>query len=94
MTPANTTPTLIDRIFRDSNGNLVVAQPPNPPLLVWLSTAALQLLPLEGSLKLGVEAVSFGAAFTWAWTELFQGVNLFRRSLGLVVLVGVVASQL
>jgi hypothetical protein len=32
--------------------------------------------------------------FTWAWQELFQGVNYFRRSLGLVVLLGAIASRL
>jgi len=31
--------------------------------------------------------------FTWAWQELFEGVNYFRRALGLVVLIGCIASR-
>ena len=33
-----------------------------------------------------LDTVAFGALFTWAWLELFDGVNYFRRALGLVVL--------
>jgi hypothetical protein len=28
--------TLVDKIFRDSNGNIVIAQTPNPPLILWV----------------------------------------------------------
>jgi hypothetical protein len=41
----------------------------------------------------GLEALAFGSLFTWAWLELFQGVNYFRRALGLGVLIGVIASR-
>ena len=27
--------TLLDKFFRDSNGNIVITQPPNPPIIVW-----------------------------------------------------------
>ncbi|HEY9908282.1 MAG TPA: hypothetical protein V6D18_11845 [Thermosynechococcaceae cyanobacterium] len=37
--------------------------------------------------------MAFGSLFTWAWLELFQGVNYFRRSLGLIVLLGAIASK-
>jgi hypothetical protein len=32
-----------------------------------------------------------GSLFTWAWMELFQGVNYFRRGLGLAVFIGMIA---
>lgn len=89
----DTEPTLLDRTFRDSNGNIVIAQPPNLPILVWLSATALQFLVTNSNLQRGLEAIAFGSLFTWAWLELFQGVNYFRRSLGLIVLLVVIGSK-
>ena len=90
----NTENTLFNQTFRDHDGNIVIAQMPNPPLLVWLAATLLNLLPTTGNIHTGLEALAFGALFTWAWEELFQGVNYFRRALGLVVLLGVLASKL
>ena len=88
--------TLFNRTFRDSAGKIVIAQMPNPPILVWLSATLLQLFPFpaSGNIHSGLDAIAFGALFTWAWQELFQGVNYFRRSLGWVVLLGAIASRL
>lgn len=79
--------TLFDRTFRDSKGNIIIAQMPNPPILVWLAATLLQLIFTSGKLHTGLDLVAFGSLFTWAWQELFQGANYFRRALGLVVLV-------
>lgn len=86
--------TLFNRTFRDRDGNIVIAQKPNLPLLVWLAATLLELLVTRGNIHRGLDAVAFGSLFTWAWQELFQGVNYFRRSLGLVVLLGAIASRL
>jgi hypothetical protein len=85
--------TLFDRVFRDSEGNVVIAQPPNLPLIVGIVASLLKLIFTTGQINLGLELVAFGALFTWAWEELFQGVNYFRRALGLIVLVGLIASK-
>lgn len=85
--------TFFDKVFRDGNGDIVVAQPPNLPLIVWGASSLLALLFTSGQIKTGLDAVAFGSLFTWAWEELFQGVNYFRRTLGLMVLVGIVASK-
>ena len=86
--------TLLDRTFRDRKGRIVIAQMPNLPLLVGLAATSLQLILPIGNLKTGVDLVAFGALFTWAWQEMFEGVNYFRRALGLVVLVGMLALKL
>ncbi|GAP98478.1 hypothetical protein [Leptolyngbya sp. NIES-2104] len=91
---ATAEPTLFDRFFRDPEGNIVIAQKPNLPILIWGATTALQFLNFGGKFQTGLELVSFGILFTWAWLEIFQGVNYFRRSLGLVVLVGMLALSL
>ena len=86
--------TLFDKTFRDDEGNIAIAQKPNLPILVWLGATLVKLLPINSNLYAGVDALAFGAMFTWAWLELFQGVNYFRRSLGLIVLLGAIASRL
>jgi hypothetical protein len=83
-----------NRVFRDSEGTIVLAQFPNPPLIGWILASLLQLVFTTGQIKLGLDAVSFGCLFTWAWEELFQGVNYFRRGLGLLVLVLSIAAKI
>jgi hypothetical protein len=85
--------TLLNRVFRDSEGTIVLAQFPNPPLIGWILASLLQLFFTTGQIKLGLDVISFGCLFTWAWEELFQGVNYFRRGLGLIVLVMSIVSK-
>ncbi|WP_414756642.1 hypothetical protein [Anabaena sp. CCY 9910] len=86
--------TLVDKTFRDSDGNVVIAQMPNLPLIVWIVTSVLALIFTTGKINTVLDVVANGSLFTWAWMELFQGVNYFRRSLGLVVLIGIIASKI
>lgn len=86
--------TLFNRTFRDSAGNIAIAQKPNLPILVWLAATLLGLLATNDNIHRGLDALAFGSLFTWAWQELFQGVNYFRRSLGFVVLLSAIASKL
>lgn len=86
--------TLFDKIFRDDEGNIVIAQKPNLPIIVWFVATLLKLiLPSDNysSIYLLLDVLAFGSLFTWAWMELFQGVNYFRRFLGLVVLLATIA---
>ena len=85
--------TLFDRTFRDDKGNIVIAQFPNLPMLVGVGATLLQLVLTSGHIHAGLQAIAFGSFFTWAWQELFEGVNYFRRSLGLIVLLGMIAFQ-
>ncbi|GAA6618963.1 hypothetical protein [Scytonema sp. NUACC26] len=85
--------TLFDKIFRDSNGKIVIAQMPNPPIIVWVVASLLKLIFPTGEINLVLDWVAFGSLFIWACLELFQGVNYFRRTLGFIVLIGVIASK-
>ncbi|AFZ38297.1 hypothetical protein Sta7437_4868 (plasmid) [Stanieria cyanosphaera PCC 7437] len=82
------------KFFRDSNGNIVIAQPPNPPIIVWGVASLLKLIFTTGLINVGLDLIAFGSLFTWAWMELFQGVNYFRRTLGFIVLVGFVGFRI
>lgn len=84
-------PTLVDRIFRDSEGNIVIAQMPNLPILVGSTALFLHLILPSSNIQIALGLVGFGALFTWAWLELFDGVNYFRRSLGFIGLVSLIA---
>lgn len=86
--------TLVDKTFRDNEGNIVVAQMPNLPLIVWIVTSLLTLIFPSGKINTLLDLVAYGSLFTWAWLELFQGVNYFRRALGIVVLVGLIVFKL
>ena len=86
--------TLFNQIFRDQEGNVVLAQIPNPPLITWIVASLLKIIFTTGKINVGLEALAFGSLFTWAWEELFQGVNYFRRTLGLVVIVILIASKI
>ncbi|WP_206818043.1 hypothetical protein [Chroococcus sp. FPU101] len=86
--------TLFDKTFRDDEGNIVIAQKPNLPILLWLGATLLKFIVPEGNLYLILDTLALGSLFTWAWLELFQGVNYFRRFLGLVVLLVIFASRL
>ncbi len=86
--------TLIDQVFRDREGKIVLAQMPNLPLIVWIVATVLKLIFTTGKINIGLEVIAFGALFTWAWEELFQGVNYFRRALGIIVLVSLSASKI
>ncbi|WP_310488358.1 hypothetical protein [Chamaesiphon sp. VAR_69_metabat_338] len=86
--------TSFDNFFRDSNGEIVIAQPPNIPILVWFAASLLQLLYKTGQINLGLDILATGSLLVWAILELFQGVNYFRRSLGAIVLVWILVSKI
>lgn len=93
------TNTAFDKIFRDSSGEIVIAQIPNLPLIVWIVATLSKLLLSQlflttGKITTGLDLLAFGSLFTWAWLELFQGVNYFRRILGFCVLIATIALRI
>ena len=86
--------TLFDRTFRDSEGNIVIAQMPNLPILVGLTAAFLQFVLPSSKIQTASSLVAFGALFTWAWQESFEGVNYFRQALGLIGLMSLLSLKL
>ncbi|NJM64602.1 MAG: hypothetical protein HC851_02495 [Acaryochloris sp. RU_4_1] len=84
---------LFDSVFRNSDGEIIIAQKPNLELILWFVSSLLGLLFASGKPNLGLEAIAFGSLFTWAWKELFEGVNYFRKALGFCILIGLIASK-
>ncbi len=80
--------TFFNQVFRDTEGKIVLAQMPNLPLIVWIGASLLKIIFTTGRINIGLDILAFGSLFTWAWEELFKGVNYFRRALGFVFLIG------
>ena len=83
-----------DKCFKDKDGRVILIQRPNLPLIVWFIGLMASKLVSIGIVHDLASIISFGAIFTWAWLELFQGVNYFRRVLGLVVMTFVILGKL
>lgn len=85
----------IDWWFRDrTTGQLVVAQAPNPPLVVFLVAWVLRrLVGAEGTLDRVLGLTAAAALVVWALDEVIRGVNPWRRLLGTVVLVVLVVTR-
>jgi hypothetical protein len=86
------TNTLFDRLFRDAAGQFVIWQPPNLPILVWVSATLLKLVFQNGQVKLALDILAFSSLLYWSFLEITQGVNYFRRDLGVVVLIALIIS--
>jgi hypothetical protein len=84
---------LIDYWFRTRKGKIVVGQKPNPPLIAWFCAKTVERSLPRGKWRDGAAITADGALFYWALLELFDGVNRFRKALGMSVLIGTAASK-
>lgn len=72
--------------FKNKDNNIVLAQWPNTSLIIWFVGLVVSKVA-TGNLHELASYVSFGALVVWAGFEIFSGVNYFRRTLGVVVLI-------
>lgn len=86
--------TFFDQVFRDAEGKIVIAQTPNLPIIIWGIASLLKIIFTTGSINTGLDILALASLSIWALLELFQGVNYFRRGLGLLVLIGLIASRI
>ena len=86
----------VSRFFRNpQTGQVVVVQPPNLPLWIWIAaTAVRRIFSPDGAFGAALTIVGTGALAVWALLELARGDSPFRRVLGGVVLVFLVAGLL
>jgi hypothetical protein len=85
---------IIQDIFGNKKGKLVFWQRPNLPIIGWaISMVVGHFLP-HGNWQTTATYLSFGFLFTWAYLEITQGVNNFRKILGVVVLAWSIYSKL
>jgi hypothetical protein len=83
---------ILRKLFCDKNGHIIIAQAPNLPIIGWLAAKGLSLLLPASSLKTELELLGKVCLCIWAYLEITQGVNYFRKILGGLVMAAVVAS--
>jgi hypothetical protein len=87
---AGTARSTLDWMFRDrKTGRIVIAQFPNIPLAVWIIATALRWLA-HGTTNTVLTVIAMLALTLWASDEIIRGVNPRRRSLGALVLSGMI----
>lgn len=86
------------KLFRwfisDREGNVVIWQNPNLPLIVWILAFILAKTLPYGQLNFIAELVSYGASFTWAWLEITGGQSPLRRVLGIIVMIVIILARI
>ena len=60
---------------------------PNIPLIGWALTRILLFINTNQKYQPAIRNLSSAFLFTWAYLEITQGVNYFRRTAGAVVMV-------
>lgn len=76
----------LSNIFKDERGNIVIAQWPNRQLLIAMLLYGLHYLPYSLAHSVSSWGVPTSLLY-WAWLEITQGVNLWRKILGVAVFV-------
>lgn len=79
-------------LFKDKKGHITLVQWPNLLLWSWIFLKLLSYVVQSGNWHTGSEQLSRAVLFAWAYLEITEGVNYFRRLFGLIVLIFIVAS--
>lgn len=74
------------KFWEDKNGKFVVWQKPNRWLTTWFITMIIGILAPYGWPQKVVGWISLISLIIWAFFEVKNGVNYFRRILGFLIL--------
>jgi hypothetical protein len=55
-----------------------------------IATTLLTFVVPSGNLHAALDTIAFSSWFPWAWLEIFDGVNYFRRALGSLVMIRII----
>lgn len=80
--------------FTNKDGELVLFQRPNVPIIVWFLSMILALVTTNPAIHDRFMLLATIALVTWALMEIIWGDSYFRRVLGAIVLTIVVISRL
>lgn len=83
----------LEKIFKDKECRVTLIQAPNLPIIIFTIAFVISNLT-SGNVKNFFDALAFGSLFTFAWLELFDGANYFRKGLGIAVLLGLLVSKI
>ncbi|HVW23656.1 MAG TPA: hypothetical protein VHB51_04220 [Candidatus Saccharimonadales bacterium] len=83
---------LWDRVWKDEHGDVVIVESPNRWIIAWVVLVTLFLLSSSNAVQNFFWLVSLIPLTIWAYLETTQGVNYFRRALGVIGFLLVVAA--
>ncbi len=78
---------IVAAFFKDKQGNVVIFQPPNAPLIIWLVLTVVTYFVPKGKFNDVAQAAASASLLVWALLEIINGFSWFRRALGLAVAV-------
>jgi hypothetical protein len=78
----------------DNKGERVLWQTPNPPIIGWAIFRIAASLTSDVSAKNNLSLIGNAFLFTWAYLEIAQGASYFRRLLGAIVMIALIANYL
>jgi len=82
------------KFWEDRQGNFVVWQRPNKFLWIWLVTMVAGWVLPYGNISRIVGWISLIALVAWALLEATRGVNYFRRTLGILILLLLIVARI
>ncbi|MCA9387109.1 hypothetical protein KC669_03685 [Candidatus Dojkabacteria bacterium] len=85
---------LFDKCFRDSEGKIVLIQIPNLPLLLGILFLVLDFVFLDSVDSFMFYQLGKVFLFVWAYIEASEGINYFRKFIGLVAMLFLILSYL
>lgn len=74
----------LKEIFIDNKGEVVIAQFPNLPIIIALLSWIISISLDDVNLSIKFSNLSFSFFLVWSWLEMSYGVNIFRRTLGVL----------
>lgn len=77
--------TLVRKLCEDKNGNIVIAQRPNWPIIGWSIFFVIDLLNVQDTIDTTAKVIALVFILIWSGMEIFLGVNTFRRIVGVVI---------
>jgi hypothetical protein len=83
---------LWDRFWKDKRGEVIIYQRPNFWLITWAVVSVVSIFAPHGKPADVLWYIGTGFLSVWALLEIFKGVNYFRRLLGVIVLIMIIAS--
>ncbi len=83
---------ILDRLFRSKEGKVVILQFPNIPLWGWIIFTILAMFIKHGKPHGGFHLLGQSFLFAWAYLEVRDGDNIFRKVLGALTLISITIS--
>lgn len=82
------------KFFSDTDGNVVIWQMPNTPLIAWILFSVGNHFVQDNQIHQIVQLAATLSLLVWAILEIKSGASPFRRFLGVIVLLFIIIQQL